>query len=49
MVFQYKIDLIMYLYSHYKDKMFVRPSYLYDCNPYPGKGIYVYIYVQIFR
>ena len=34
---QYKDNLSRYGYSHYKDKMVIRPSYLYNGKPYTGK------------
>ena len=36
------INMVLYGDSHYKDKMVVRPSYLYNGNPYTGKMIYLY-------
>ena len=39
---QYKDGLSRYGDFHYKDKTVLRPSYLYDGNPYTGKTIYLY-------
>ena len=40
--FQHKDHLSMYEDFHYKDEIDVRPSYLYDGNPYTGKTASLY-------
>ena len=32
----------MYVDFHHKDKTVVKPSYLYNGNPYTGKTVYLY-------
>ena len=41
-LFQYKDYISRYKDSHNKDKMAIKPSYLYDGNPYAGKASFLY-------
>ena len=41
-LFQYEDSLSQYMESHYKEKMVMRLSYLYNGNPYSGKMEFLY-------